>query len=127
MDKNKKATSDKKNKKTDDNLVDIKEFGKIDLTAAKILDVEDIEKADKLYKIKVDIGYEKRQIVAGIKKYYSKEELIGKNIVIVSNLKPAKLMGVKSEGMLLAAKSENDLTLITYPDDDSKFLGSKIQ
>src|SRR6056297_660053 len=127
MEKNKKTTSVKKDNKSDDNLVDIKEFGKIDLTAGKILNVEDIEKADKLYKIKVDIGSEKRQIVAGIKKYYSKEELIGKNIVIVSNLKPAKLMGVKSEGMLLAAKSENNLTLVTYTDKDSKFLGSKIQ
>ncbi len=82
------------------------------IKVAQIESVEDHPNADKLYVIKVDIGGEKRQIVAGMKPYYPKEALIGKKIVVVTNLKPAKLRGEKSEGMLLAAEDVDGKVLI---------------
>jgi methionyl-tRNA synthetase len=78
-------------------------FAKLDLKVAKIINVEDHPDADKLIVMKIDIGKEERQIVAGIKKHYSKEDLVGRNIVVVTNLKPANLRGKESNGMLLAA------------------------
>lgn len=82
--------------------VSIEEFSKSGLTIGTIIDVKDHPNADKLYVITVDLGTEKRQIVAGIKITYTKEQLMGKQIVVVSNLEPAKLRGVESNGMLLA-------------------------
>jgi methionyl-tRNA synthetase len=73
-----------------------------------------VEKSEKLVKLKVDIGTETRQVVAGIGKSYTPEELTGKSIVIVANLKPAKLMGVESQGMLLAASSGDILAVATF-------------
>ena len=83
------------------------------LKVAKILSVEDHPDADKLYVIKVYLGLEQRQLVAGIKESYSKEELVGRNIVVVSNLKPAKLRGVESQGMLLAASDKEATRLLS--------------
>ncbi|MFW3146398.1 MAG: methionine--tRNA ligase [Thermoplasmatota archaeon] len=105
--------------------VSFDEFMKLDLRVGRIIEVEDHPNADKLYIIKVDIGEkEPRTIVAGIKKHYSKEEMKGQNIIIVSNLEPAKLRGVESNGMLLAAESgDNVVLLTTYKDADP---GSKI-
>ncbi len=88
-------------------------FTSVDLRVGKVIEVFPHPKADKLLILKVDFGSEKRQIVAGIKKYYSEEELKGKKIVVVFNLKPAKLRGEKSNGMLLAASSENDVGVLT--------------
>ncbi len=85
---------------------------KIILKSGKILKVEDHPEADKLYVLEVDFGDKKKQIVSGIKDYYKKEELLNKNAVFVVNLKPAKLRGVISEGMILAAKSNNNLGII---------------
>jgi len=93
--------------------IDISEFKKIKLVVAQILEAEKIEGSEKLYKLKIDIGDEKRQLVAGIAKYYNPDELIGKKIVIVKNLKPAKLMGQLSQGMLLAASDGENLSLLT--------------
>ena len=93
-------------------IVDIEDFAKIHLATAKVLAAESIPNTDKLLKLKVDCNGE-RQIVAGIAKYYKPEELIGKVIVIVENLKPAVLCGVESCGMLLAAKRKKDLRLLT--------------
>ncbi len=89
-------------------------FKAMDLRVAEIKTAEDIEGADKLYKLSIDIG-EERVIVAGIKQFYSKEELIGKKIVVVANLEPRTLRGIISHGMLLAASTEDksSLTLIT--------------
>jgi len=85
----------------------------LDLRVAKVFDVEDHPDADKLYIIKIDLGSEKRQIVASIKPFYKKKELKGKNIVIVANLKPTKLRGEESKGMLLAAEpSEGECILL---------------
>ena len=95
------------------NLIRKDPFSSIDLRVGKILEVSPHPKADKLLILKVDLGSEKRQIIAGIRKAYSEEELLGKNIVIVANLKPAKLRGIESKGMLLAASNENDIGVLT--------------
>ena len=83
------------------------DFSKIDLRTAEILSAEKIKKSNKLLKLKVDLGFEKRQVVGGLAKAYKPENLIGKKIILVANLKPAKLMGVESQGMVLAIEDEN--------------------
>jgi len=88
-------------------MTEIDPFSKLDLRVAKVLDVKDHPQADKLYLLHLDLGaLGKRMIVAGMKPYYTKEEIKGKSIVIISNLKPAKIRGVESKGMLLAAEEE---------------------
>ena len=91
---------------------------------AKVLEAEEVEGSDKLLKLKVSLGLEERQIVAGIKKYYKPEELIGKKIVIVANLKPAKLKGIESQGMVLAAGDGDIVRVITV--DDEVELGADV-
>jgi len=95
-------------------LIGIEDFMKVDLRVGKIVSAERVEKSEKLVKLKVDIGTETRQVVAGIGKSYSPEDLMGKSIVIVANLKPAKLMGIESQGMLLAASSGDLLAVATF-------------
>lgn len=97
--------------------VSIEDFEKIDLRVAEIIECEKIQNSEKLLKLKVKIGREERQIVAGIGKHYKPEELIGKKVVVVANLKPAKLMGIESQGMLLAAVKDEKLTIITTLDE----------
>ncbi|MCL4456741.1 MAG: methionine--tRNA ligase [Nitrospirae bacterium] len=87
-------------------LIAIDDFAKVELRVGKIVAAEKVEKSEKLLKLKVDIGTEERQIVAGIAKAYTPDDLTGKKIVVVTNLKPAKLMGIESHGMLLAATDE---------------------
>lgn len=89
------------------------DFEKLDLRVAKIIAAEAIEVSEKLIKLSLDVGGELRQIVSGIKKQYSPEELVGKHIVIVANLEPRKFMGEESRGMLLAAGDNEHLALIT--------------
>jgi methionine--tRNA ligase beta chain len=79
------------------------DFQKIDLRIGKVLEAEKVEGSEKLLKLIVDLGSEKRQLVAGIAKYYKPQDLIGKEIVVVANLEPKNLMGIESQGMLLAA------------------------
>ena len=93
-------------------MITIDDFSKVELKVAEILSVEDIEDADKLYKLQIDLGDEQRQLVAGIKEAYSKEDLIGKQIIVIVNLEPAKLRGVESQGMLLAVDGEQPVILI---------------
>ena len=83
--------------------ITIDEFMKIQLRTAKVLSAERVPKSEKLLKLQVSIGSEQRQIVAGIGKKYEPEALVGKTIIVVANLKPAKLMGIESQGMVLAA------------------------
>jgi methionyl-tRNA synthetase len=83
--------------------ITIDDFAKVELRVAQILVAERIPKADKLLRLEVDLGYEKRQILAGIAQYYEPEKLIGRKIVIVANLAPRKMRGLESNGMLLAA------------------------
>lgn len=95
-------------------LIDIEYFKNVDLRVAKILEAEKVKKSRKLIKLQLDLGeLGQRQIVAGIANYYEPENLIGKRIIIVANLKPAKLMGIESNGMLLAAKINDKLVLLT--------------
>jgi len=86
----------------------IDDFAKVDLRVAQVLVAERIPKADKLLRLEVDLGYEKRQILAGIAQYYEPEKLIGRKIVIVANLAPRKMRGLESNGMLLAASLPPD-------------------
>ncbi len=106
-------------------VLDFNDFMKVKLRTAKIIEAENIQKSDKLLKLQVDLGSEKRQIIAGIAKFYKPENLIGKMIVVVANLKPAKLMGQVSEGMLLAANYENGLKLVTF--DGEVELGAEVR
>ena len=97
--------------------ISITDFGKIKLVTAKIITAESIPNANKLLKLQVDTGTEKRQIVAGIAEYFQPENLVGKTIILVANLQPAQIRGIRSEGMLLAAKKDGHLTLLTTMDD----------
>ena len=91
--------------------IKIDDFDKLDLVVGKILEVNDHPDADRLLVFKVDIGSETRTIVSSIKEFYKKEELVGKNIAVIKNLKPVKMRGILSEGMLLAAG--DDAVLLT--------------
>ncbi len=100
------------------------DFCKIDLRVAKILSAEPVPKTDKLLKLKIDIGFEERQIVAGVAEQYKPEQLVGRRIVVVANLAPRKLRGEVSQGMLLAARSEKAIMILS-PDGDS-ILGAEV-
>jgi methionyl-tRNA synthetase len=92
--------------------ITIDDFAKVDLRVAQILVAERVPKADKLLRLEVDLGYEKRQILAGIAQYYEPEKLIGRKIVIVANLAPRKMRGLESNGMLLAASLEGGVPVL---------------
>ena len=102
---------------TDANLITIDDFSKVELRVAKVIEAEKVEKADKLLKMKLQVGEETRQVVSGIAKYYTPEEMVGKTLILVANLKPAKLRGIESQGMILAATNENGLSLVTIDKD----------
>jgi methionyl-tRNA synthetase len=102
------------------------EWQKLDLRVGKILSVENHPNADKLYVIEVDLGKEKRTVVAGLKEHYTPKQLIGKLCVVFANLEPAVLRGVKSEGMILAAVSEDKSKVFILKPDKELELGSKI-
>ena len=99
------------------NLVSYEEFKKLDIRVALVEKVEKVPKADKLYKLSVDLGTEKRTLVAGLAEHYKADELIGKKIVILTNLEPRKLRGILSQGMLLAAVEGDKVSILT-PDKD---------
>ncbi|NPA63232.1 MAG: methionine--tRNA ligase [Methanococci archaeon] len=106
--------------------IDITYLEKIDLRVGEVVEAEDIPKSKKLLKLIVDLGDEKRQIVSGIKDYYKPEELVGKKVIVVCNLKPAKLCGVLSEGMILAAEDDEGNVVLLTVDKDIK-AGSKVR
>lgn len=95
--------------------ITIDEFGKVELRVATIKAAEPHPKADRLLVLKIDLGTEERQLVAGIRGHYTPEELIGKQIVVVANLQPAMLRGVESQGMLLAA-SDGERVIVLSPE-----------
>jgi len=97
--------------------VEYADFQKIQLRTAKILEAEKVAGADKLLKLLIDVGGEKRQLVAGIAMHYDPATLPGKTVVVVANLKPAVIRGVESHGMLLAASAGKDLKLVTVEGD----------
>lgn len=111
-----------------DELIDIDLFARVKLRTATIESVELVPKSKKLYQIQLDVGeLGKRQIVSGIAQHYTPEQLVGKQIVIVANLKPAKLMGVESNGMLLAASTDGDGTLAILTPDKPILSGSRVR
>lgn len=93
-------------------MISFEDFKKIDLRIAKIISVSKIEESEKLLKIEVELGEEKRTIVAGIAGYYSPEELINKNVVVIVNLEPRIMFNIESQGMILAVKDENNLSVL---------------
>jgi methionyl-tRNA synthetase len=101
-----------------DDRISINDFAKVELKTAEVLEVEKVEGADKLLRLQIKIGEENRQIVAGIAEHYSPEELVGKKIVVVANLKPAVIRGVESNGMLLAVSTNDSVVLVTPEDTD---------
>jgi methionyl-tRNA synthetase len=113
----KEKKEEKKAEKIGEGLITFDEFFNTQLKTAKVLEAKKIEGADKLLKLQVEIGEEKRQLVAGVAEYYTPEEMVGKTIVVVANLKPAKIRGVESQGMLLAAKTGKELKLVTVDGD----------
>ena len=125
---NKKAKKEEpkapeKAKENEDGMIGIEDFSKVDLRVVEILAAEPVPKTDKLMKIQVSLGDEERTVVSGIAKFYKPEDLIGKHVVLVANLKPAKLRGVMSHGMLLAASKGDELQIVetTMP------VGSKVK
>ena len=102
------------------------DFAKVDLRVGTIKKAEDIESADKLYKLEVEIGSETRTICAGIKQHYKKEDLKGKQIIVVSNLEPRKMKGIESQGMLLAAVSEDHSKVVLLCPDKKVDSGLKV-
>ena len=93
--------------------ITLDDFKKIELKTARVLEAEEIAGADRIWKLMVDAGSGPKQIVAGIKAFYTKEQLIGKTVIVVDNLAPAVIRGVESRGMLLAAKDENGLAVVS--------------
>ncbi len=112
-----KQTAEQAEDETNANLITIDDFAKVELRVAKVLEAEKVEKADKLLKMQLQVGSEVRQVVSGIAKYYTPEEMVGKTLILVANLKPAKLRGIESQGMILAASDENGLSLVTLDKD----------
>jgi len=102
------------------------DWQKLDLRTAKILEVENVEGANRLYNILVDIGKEKRTLVAGLKSYYKAEELKGKSCIVFTNLEPRKIKGIKSQGMILAAVSEDESKVRLLQPDSGIKLGSQV-
>lgn len=113
LDKEKTELQEKNKPKSDiepiKDEITIDDFSKVDLRVVKVLDCEKVKKADKLLKLTIELGEEKRTIVSGIAKHYKPEELIGKKVILVANLKPVKLRGIESHGMILAAMDEDKL------------------
>jgi methionyl-tRNA synthetase len=106
-------------------MATIEDFRKLELRIAKIKEVSDHPNADKLVILTLDLGDRQKQVVAGIKKHYSQEELVGKQVVVVDNLDPVILRGVESQGMILAGSDENILSVVS-PDKNLK-LGSVVK
>ncbi|RKJ54133.1 methionine--tRNA ligase subunit beta, partial [Butyricicoccus sp. 1XD8-22] len=105
--------------------ITIDDFQKIDLRVGTVTACEPVPKADKLLKLQVDLGYEQRQVVSGIAQYYKPEELVGKKVIVVANLKPVKLRGELSQGMILAGSHDGILSVASV---DSKLEnGAKVK
>jgi methionyl-tRNA synthetase len=100
-----------------DNTIKIDDFLRVELRVARVLSAEPVPNTDRLLRLEVDLGSEKRQIVAGVALVYPAEALVGKQIIVVANLKPARIRGVESQGMLLAADSGGRPIVATFDED----------
>jgi len=97
--------------------IKIDDFGKVELRVAEVMAAEPVPKSKKLLKLTVSLGAEQRTLVAGIAEHYAPADLVGKKVVVVANLEPAKLMGVESNGMVLAASADGKLAVLTLDRD----------
>lgn len=104
--------------------IDLQDLKRLDLRVGEVIEAEEIQGSDKLIKLKVDIG-ETRQAVAGVREWYSPEELVGKKVVFLANLEPAVIFGVESRGMILAAQDEEGVSILTV--DSSIENGTRIK
>ena len=107
------------------NIITIDKFAEVKLRTGEITACEKMKKAKKLLKLQVDLGYEKRQVVSGIAKFYEPEDLIGKKVIVVANLAPVTLCGVESQGMILAADCSEDDVKVIFVDGIPE--GSKVR
>jgi methionyl-tRNA synthetase len=107
--------------------INFSDWEKLDLRVGEIIKVEEIKDADKLYKLTVDIGEEIRVVCAGIKEYYSRDELKGKKIIFLANLAPRKLKGIESQGMILAAVNKNESEVVLISPESDIEIGAKIR
>lgn len=103
------------------------EWEKFQFVVGKIEKAEDHPRADKLYVLEVDLGTEVRTLVAGLKTHYSKEELVGKRVIVFANLEPATLRGIKSEGMVLAAVNDDESAVILLAPEKDIEVGSRVR
>jgi methionyl-tRNA synthetase len=112
-----------------DNIAPFSDWEKLDLRVGKIAKVEDIEGADKLYKLTVDLGSKigKRTVCAGLKHHYSKDDLKNKKIILFVNLMPRKLKGIESQGMVLAAVSEDESKVVLLSPEKDIEVGAKVR
>ncbi len=124
-DENKKPKAVKNDKEEDDETyITINDFTKLDLRVAKVINAEKVSGTDKLLKLQLQVGEKTRQVVSGLAQEYSLEDIIGKDVVLIANLKPVKLRGIESQGMILAASNNEELSLITI--DKNIESGTKI-
>jgi tRNA-binding protein len=105
-------------------LIGIDDFRRVDLRVAKVIEAAKVEGSKKLIKLVVDLGAEKRQIIAGLAEYYNPEDLVGKYVVVVANLQPKKMMGLESQGMLLATCDKP--VLLTIEKDGDEHVGERV-
>ena len=106
--------------------VSIEDFSKIDLRVARVIEAEKVDGADKLLKLRVDVGIDERTVVSGIAPWYTPEDLAERRVILVANLKPAKLRGIVSQGMILAAEDEDGNIGLIEP-ADSLSIGAQVR
>ena len=124
MESQKDTANTEKKKSAEDSFADIKDFQKLDLRIGEILSAEEITDSDKMMKLQVSLGSEKRTIFSGIKKNFQAADLVGQKVLVVANLKPRKMKFGVSEGMVLLAGNDQDLFLVTA---DKAQPGSKVE
>jgi methionyl-tRNA synthetase len=107
-------------------MISFDDFTKIDLRVGKVIEASDHPNADKLVVMKVDLGDEQRQVVAGLKGYYANDQLLGKNLVVVTNLAPRKMRGIDSQGMLLAAVTPDQSQVVVLTTDSDIAPGCRV-
>ncbi len=110
-------------------IINFSDWQKLDLRVAQVKNVEEIEGADKLYKLTLDVGDEigERVVCAGIKQYYTKKELKGKKIIVFANLAPRMMKGIESQGMILAAVNEDESKVVLLSPEKDVELGSRVR
>ena len=115
IEKNTESTKQQNNKST----IQFDDFSKLDLRVGTILSAEKVEKADKLLKLEVDLGFERRIIVSGIALHFKPENIVGKQVVVVANLAPRKMRGIESNGMILMAEDAGGKLKFISPDEQT--------